>query len=286
MYLVSKIRMILKKFFPYLYKRSKKLRDLIYKNFFSKKSEINLVKNFFEYLPGGSGNLDSVNENIIYNIKNISDALLMLLDEDVEYKTIGNLNYDEELSHKLFKLFKKNGSDKYLHEYHYLYSYIISKNNIKKMLEIGLGTQNKEILSNMGNFGFPGGCLKSFSEILPEDSEIIGLDIDKEILFNNKNIRTFEFDQLNSNHISRFIEKNFETFDLVIDDGLHSNVSIVNTIHMCRKILRNKGLLVIEDLQEVQLKFLKIAFALSRGEFEYTIFKLSDVFVIVAKKLN
>ena len=278
--------MILKKYFPYLYKSSKKLRDLIYKIFFSKKSEINLIKNFFEYLPGGSGNLDSVNENIIYNIKNISSALLMLLDEDIEYKVLGNLNYDEELAHKLFELFKKNGSDKYLHEYHYLYSYIISKNNIKKMLEIGLGTQNKEILSNMGNFGVPGGCLKSFSEILPEDSEIIGLDIDKEILFNHKNIRTFEFDQLNSDHISRFIEKNFETFDLVIDDGLHSNVSIVNTIHMCRKILRNKGLLVIEDLQEVQLKFLKIAFALCRGEFEYTIFKLPDVFVIVAKKSN
>jgi len=286
MNLVSKIRTILKKYFPYLYKSSKKLRDLIYKIFFSKKSGINLVKNFYEYLPGGSGNLDSVNENIIYNIKNISSALLMLLDEDIEYKNLDNLNYDEELAQKLFELFKKNGSDKYLHEYHYLYSFIISKNNIKKMLEIGLGTQNKEILSNMGNFGVPGGCLKSFSEILPEDSEIIGLDIDREILFNHKNIRTFEFDQLNSNHISRFIEKNFESFDLVIDDGLHSNVSIVNTIQMSIKILRNNGLLVIEDLQEVQLKFLKIAFALCREEFEYTIFKLPDVFVIVAKKSN
>lgn len=286
MYLVTKIRMILKKFFPNFYKSSKKLRDLIYKLFFSKKSEINLLNNFFEYSPGGSGNIDSINENIIYNIKNISSTLLLLLDENIEYKDLNNLNYDESLAHILLELFKNNGSDKYLHEYHYLYSYIFSKKNIKKMLEIGIGTQNKEILSNMGNFGIPGGSLRSFSKILSSDSEIIGLDIDKEILFNDKNIRTFEFDQLNNDHISQFIEKNFDSFDLVIDDGLHSNISVINTIHMSRKILKNKGLLVIEDLQEIQLKFLKIAFALCRGEFEYTIFKIADVFVLVAEKSN
>lgn len=282
---ISKIRNILKKYFPNIYKKSEKARTGIYKTIFSKKVKLNLINDFFEYAPGGSGEINSINNNIIYNVKNISKTLLLLLNEDKDYKNLSNLDYDHNLATQLLNLFKKNGSDKYLHDYHYVYSYIISKNKINKMLEIGIGSQDSKILSNMGNFGTPGGCLRSFSEILDNDAEIIGLEIDKKALFNEKNIKSFEFDQLNKNQIDKFSDDNPNYFDLVIDDGLHSNISIINTIYMCKKILKNNGILVIEDLHEEQLEFLKIAFELSKQVFDYDIYKMNQVFIIIATKL-
>lgn len=282
---ISKIRNILKKYFPFVYKKTDKLRFFIFKKLSSKKIKVNLIEEFFEFLPGGSGGTDSLNENILYNIKNISNSLVSLIDEK-KIKNYKDLEFDSKLALRLRELFKQNGSDKHLHSYEYIYSHIFSKFKINKLLEIGIGSQDEKILSNMGNFGKPGGCLRTFSEILGDDSEIVGLEIDKKALFNEKNIKTFEFNQLSIGDIQKFSNDYQDHFDLIIDDGLHSNVSIINSIYLSTKILDKGGILVIEDLCKEQLNFLQIAFGLLNEDFNYEIYYMNKVYLIIANKLS
>jgi hypothetical protein len=282
--MIQIIRNILKKYFPKFYKSSEKLRLVLYKKVFTKKKRINLVDEFFEFSPGGSGKSNLINENIIFNIKNISKTLMLLIKHTKKVKDYKMLDIDEDMAKDLKDAFQQNGSDKYIHDYHFLYSYIFSNFKIKKLVEIGLGSIDKNILSNMGNFGKPGGCLRAFSEILEDDAVIIGLEIDEKALFNEKNIKTYKFDQLNINDINKFVSNNPEGFDLVIDDGLHSNISFINTIYMSQKILNKNGLIVIEDIFAEQLDFLIIAFNLCKEIFDYEIYLMNKEYVLIANK--
>ncbi len=279
------IRKQLKKRLPRVYKKSFKLRSFLFK-VLTKKQNINLVSEFFEHSPGGSGAPDLINNNILYNIKNISSSLNLLIKEPKKVRKFNELNYDSDLANELMTLFEKNGSDKHLHNYHLIYSYIFSNYKIENLLEIGLGSNDENILSSMGGYGTPGGCLRTFSEILNDKAKIVGLDIDESILFNEKNIQTFYFDQLNLEHINKFSQQYSRYFDLLIDDGLHSNISMINTIHLAKTTLRENGILVIEDIFHEQLNYLNIAFNLCHETFEYEIYSLDKTYIIIANLKN
>lgn len=279
--IIKLIRKQLKKNFPRLYKKSFKLRSFLFK-VLSKKQNINLVSEFFEYTPGGSGNANLINNNIVYNIKSISSSLNLLIKERKKIRKFNELSYDSKLANQLMSSFEKNGSDKHLHKYHLIYSHIFSNYKIESLLEIGMGSNDENILSSMGDYGVPGGCLKTFSEILDDKAKIVGLDIDKSILFNERNIQTFYFDQLNLEHINTFSHEYSRYFDLLIDDGLHSNVSIINTIYLAKATLKENGILVIEDIFHEQLNYLNIAFNLCRETFEYEIYSMEKTYVIIA----
>jgi SAM-dependent methyltransferase len=137
------------------------------------------------------------------------------------------------------------------HNYTTFY-YTIFKNLRYKNLrifELGLGTNNINLPSNMGNNGRPGASLYGWREFFP-NSEIFGADIDTNILFNtdrNKNIL------LRSNK-SRNYKKMWneltlqDNFDIIIEDGLHNfNANVCffeNSIHK----LNPKGYFIIEDI--------------------------------------
>ena len=279
--IIKLIRKQLKKRFPHVYKKSYKLRSYLFK-VFSKKKNINLVSEFFEHSPGGSGRADLISNNILYNIKNISSSLNLLIKEPKKIKKFNELSYDSDLATKLMTLFEKNGSDKHLHNYHLIYSYIFSNYKVESLLEIGLGSNDENILSSMGDYGVPGGCLRTFSEILDDNAKIVGLDVDESILFNEKNIQTFYFDQLNLEDINKFSKQYNRYFDLLIDDGLHSNISMINTLHLAQTILRENGILVIEDIFHEQLNYLNIALNLCRETFDYEIYSMDKTYVIIA----
>ena len=99
---------------------------------------------------------------------------------------------------KLESIFNKYGSDKAnYHNYHYLYAWILKNpSEIKSLFEIGLGTKNSNVVSNMGKNGKPGASLKAFKEFLPNAS-IIGADVDSKILLEEERIKTFFVDQTN-----------------------------------------------------------------------------------------
>ena len=71
------------------------------------------------------------------------------------------------------------------HNYASYYSQIFShkKNEIKNFLEIGLGTNNQNFVSNMGPKGIPLASLRAWRDYFV-NANIYGADIDKNILKN------------------------------------------------------------------------------------------------------
>jgi len=150
-------------------------------------------------------------------------------------------------------IMKKRGSDKGLgwHNYTTLYSILFNKirDNPISFFEVGLGTNNIYIPSNMGLNGIPGASLKGWKEYFSNKNTMIyGADIDRNILFQEENIKTFYTDQLNSQSIREMWEKIPEEMDVILDDGLHTFDANWNfLLHSIHK-LKKGGIYIIEDL--------------------------------------
>lgn len=171
-----------------------------------------------------------------------------------------NYSFNEKQYTSLCEIMGRYGSDKgsidicnswhnYTTFYYSIFKDLCSKN--LRVFELGLGTNNVNIPSNMGANGKPGASLYGWSEFFP-NSSIFGADIDAEILFNTDKIQTFYCDQTNPAVIKRMWDKPSlqENFDIIIDDGLHSfnaNVTFFeNSIHK----LRPNGYYIMEDIQK------------------------------------
>lgn len=125
--------------------------------------------------------------------------------------------------------FKKHGSDKSTsHDYHRIYGSILSakRDRALNILEVGLGTNNIDIPSNMGLSGKPGASLRAFRDWAP-NARIYGADVDRRVLFEDERIQTFWVDQTNQTSLHCLAgEMGEKRFDLIIDDGLHTPISI------------------------------------------------------------
>jgi SAM-dependent methyltransferase len=118
-----------------------------------------------------------------------------------------------------------------------------------RVFELGLGTNNVRIPSNMGRFGRPGASLYGWAEFFP-NADIFGADIDKDILFSTNRIKTFFCDQTKPEIIENMWKQPElqDNFDIIVEDGLHefeANVCFFeNSIHK----LNPGGYYIIEDL--------------------------------------
>jgi hypothetical protein len=76
---------------------------------------------------------------------------------------------NEAAATKLKALFDEHGSDKAnVHGYHPLYAAILDDPSAAlSVLEIGLGTNNTDVASNMGAAGRPGASVRAFRDFLP-----------------------------------------------------------------------------------------------------------------------
>ena len=162
---------------------------------------------------------------------------------------------NDEKCEKLKNLFNQYGSDKTRSSLVYIYFYIFSNFKINSLLEIGLGTNNIKVRSNMGLDGKPGASLRVFRDYL--GIKIYGADVDKKILFNEKNIQTYFIDQLENRTIKN-IKKSIPKLDLIIDDGLHQPDANLNVILELLDHLNPKGILVIEDIEPNFVHIFKI----------------------------
>lgn len=167
-------------------------------------------------------------------------------------------SFDETVATPLCEIMGRNNSDKgslniasSWHNYTTLY-YSLFKDITDKPLrvfELGIGTNNPNLASNMGINGRPGASLYGWSEFFP-NSKIFGADIDRNILFNTDRIKTFYCDQTNPEVIQKmWTEPELHAnFDIIIDDGLHlynANFTLFeNSIHK----LSSKGYYIIEDI--------------------------------------
>jgi hypothetical protein len=166
--------------------------------------------------------------------------------------------FDEKQSTPLCEIMGRNKSDKgsinitsSWHNYTPFYYRIFKdlRENSLRIFELGLGTNNVNVPSNMGVNGRPGASLYGWQEFFPH-SDIFGADIDTDILFSADRIKTFYCDQTNSNIIKYMWNEPElqENFDIIIEDGLHTfNANVCffeNSIHK----LNPNGYYIIEDI--------------------------------------
>ena len=169
----------------------------------------------------------------------------------LNFKYPGN---DESFA--LNRLLDLYGSDKgTFHQYSAAYSGILNSLGREDLhiLEIGLGTNHTDVLSNMGAHGSPGASLRAWRDYCPQ-SNIVGCDIDSRILFSEDKIKRFVLDQTSEKSWLLLLDKiGNQKFDLIVDDGLHSPMANLQTIIQASRILNPRGYIVIEDIAEQSL---------------------------------
>jgi len=163
---------------------------------------------------------------------------------------------------ELGALFEQHGSDKStLHNYHRIYGSILAAKRFGELniLEIGLGSNNLDVPSNMGVWGKPGASLRAFRDWAPK-AHIIGADVDRRILFSEPRISTFWVDQTDCTSLDALAERLKDTkFDLIIDDGLHLPHANFNTLYALLRLLDERGIFVVEDIEHSHAPFWQLA---------------------------
>lgn len=160
-------------------------------------------------------------------------------------------------STELCEIMGRNRSDKghknlkKTHNYTTVYYRLFKdlKNEQLSVFELGLGTNNIDVPSNMGEGGRPCASLYGWSEFFP-NANIYGADIDKRVLFNTDRIKTFYCDQADPKSIRNlWANKDLRDieFDILLEDGLHQHNAQIcffeNSIHK----VKIGGYYIIED---------------------------------------
>ena len=175
---------------------------------------------------------------------------------------------DESEVNKLNLLFTTCGSDKTIHGYGKIYQIIIASIHARNLgststiVEIGIGSRNPRIPSNMGVFGTPGASLRAF-RAFSDTVVVVGGDVDQAALFQEERITTFHVDQLSQDSLNQFLTKS-GSYDLFIDDGLHELDANLNTLKAALAHGKLGSWIVIEDIdQEKSAEWLAVAKLLS-----------------------
>jgi len=136
------------------------------------------------------------------------------------------------------RIFNKYDTDKnsYYHNYTRQYNTLLNNFIEKpiKYLEIGV---------------YNGGSITAFKELFKHSTCILGLDI-------NNNCKTFQDisnnifveigDATDANFINT-ITKNYGSFDVILDDGSHSNRDVIKSFELLFPLLNDNGLYIVED---------------------------------------
>jgi hypothetical protein len=155
---------------------------------------------------------------------------------------------------ELCRIMNGFGSDKGRgrHNYALLYSSLLSevRDRPLNLFELGIGTNNIRLKSNMGRSGRPGASLYGWHQFLP-NARIYAADIDRDILFQDDHIQCYYCDQTSASSVNALWsrpELNGIEFDLIIDDGLHEFEA--NRVFLERSYTRlgRGGLMIVEDI--------------------------------------
>jgi hypothetical protein len=185
-------------------------------------------------------------------------------EKDFEYHCV--THYDQRWN-RLSELCDRYGSDKgqlraddhpydwpahtYTEYYNTLFDHC--REHVLNVFECGLGTNNPEIRSNMGIDGRPGASLRVWRDYFPR-AEIVGADIDADVLFTEPRIQTFQVDQTDPESIAGLWRRvEVPLFDLMIDDGLHEfNAGRCLFTHSIHKLAPH-GIYIVEDVKATDL---------------------------------
>jgi hypothetical protein len=154
---------------------------------------------------------------------------------------------------KLDVFIEKYGSDKKLSGYTQVYDLVFDsiRDKVKNLLEIGIGTLDPSCPSSfVGNPSIyphykPGGSLRAWRDYFP-NSFVEGVDIGKDCLFEEDRIKTFIADSQDTELCNTIFGN--KTYDIIIDDGLHTAIGQLNTLRNFFDRVVDGGYYIIEDL--------------------------------------
>lgn len=201
--------------------------------------------------------------------------------QPVSITTIPQTAESSLASETLKDLFNKFGSDKStVHNYHLIYGLIFNLIVAPlKILEIGLGSNNVDIASNMGAHGSPGASLRAFKNFCPLNI-VHGADIDKSISVDG--CKVFFVDQTIPSSFNLIHMNGEAEYDLIIDDGLHSPDANLITLLFALKHISPRGFVVIEDIPERSLPIWKsIQLFFSQTKFRSAILQTKAAYVFI-----
>lgn len=153
---------------------------------------------------------------------------------------------------KMCRVMTKYGSDKgRLNNYTPIYSALFREHYDRPLLifELGLGTNNTALPSNMGPYAAPGASLRAWRDLFPR-ALVYGADIDRNILFREDRIETFFCDQLDPAAVQGLWSNPGlqNGADVIIDDGLHTLQANITFLEESLDRLRPGGVYIIEDI--------------------------------------
>lgn len=190
---------------------------------------------------------------------------------------------ERDASERLAVLFEKHGSDKACtHDYYNVYGTVIERcGGIKSLLEVGLGTNNTDVVSNMGSRGRPGASLRAFREHQPA-ADIYGADIDRRILFREERIETYFVDQMDLASFDELGKNLPAELDIVIDDGLHSPAANLAVLRFGLERVRVGGWVIVEDIAPVAAPVWRFVATLLGPKFECQLIeaKVAHMFLV------
>jgi len=245
---------------------------------------------------------ERIENRVFYYKENIlKRKSLAQLKQNANCKTIILHNRNEK--NYLSSLCDKYGSDKgelmskghpYIwlsHSYTDYYSRLLEqfRYNIQNVFECGIGSTNPNIPTNMGNQYTPGASLRVWMDYFP-NANIFGADIDRNVLFEEKRIKTFYVDQTNSKSIiEMWNEIGVENIDFILDDGLHTFDAGCCLFENSISKLSKNGIYIIEDVQIADLLMYQTYFSSKEYLVDYVILhrkkiKLTNNNLVVIKR--
>jgi hypothetical protein len=203
----------------------------------------------------------------------------------VPVESFSNNSATKAAASRLKNLFDKYGSDKADQDYHYLYGAILEDSQtVTDILEIGLGTNNVDVVSNMGKSGKPGASLRAFRDFLP-DARVYGADVDKRILFEENRIKTFFVDQTDPKSFDQISNAVKHKFDLIIDDGLHAPNANIASLAFALRNLKQNGWFVVEDINFPALPVWDVVSALLPDGYKWWRVAAKGAYLFVVRRL-
>lgn len=157
----------------------------------------------------------------------------------------------------LVPIFEKYSLDKLYNKYHDLYFELFKdkKSNIYKVLEVGIGTTDENLVSSMHYYQqndapnyIHGNSLRCWRDYFP-NAKIYGIDIDENTMFTEDRIETFcsnSMDKIKVTNIMNSIGK----MDVIIEDGLHIMEANIKTLEILLPFLNEGGVYVMEDVNQ------------------------------------
>lgn len=252
-------------------------------------TRVPVLRSFPSFIPYSAGTYAERAPLTLQAINDIFPALESLaccIGRDIIAEDIRTAAFSPNATYvveELGSLFDRHGSDKTKHGYHLLYGSILKK-DARKILEVGIGTNNTDVVSNMGYLGKPGASLRAFRDFCPNAS-VHGADVDRRVLFIEERIQTHYVDQTDPRSFEALKAELEGGFDLVIDDGLHSPHANVRTLEFGLSLIRPRGWVVIEDIGPPALPVWKAVAAMLPEQFACRLFKAEQSFVLAVQKL-